>query len=125
MTPRASVATLVAILGVLALQVSSLREQARTREALDRLAQALAASPRATSGASATDLASAEDPNFRKAQALVDRAVAAGVWGDPQVAEFRNLRAGLTPAQLTSLMGRLIPAINAQAVRVETHGPPF
>jgi hypothetical protein len=62
---------------------------------------------------------------FARASAIVDSAIAAKEWGNDQQRDFHMSMAGLSTDDISSLIRKLVQAINAQALHVSTDGPPL
>lgn len=60
-----------------------------------------------------------------RAQSLVENAVAAETWGDPQALEFRTLLPQLSDSDRDSLLRTVVRAINDGKVKVLTRAMPF
>jgi len=90
-----------------------------------------ARAPTPTAAATDDDKAPAPAPTpasveaYQRGQRVVADAIAARVWTDKEAAQLRRLMRDLTKEQFEALGSQLIPAINAQQVRVETDGPLF
>jgi len=66
------------------------------------------------------------DPQaLEDATAIVDRALATGVWGEADASAFRRSLAGLTAQERDDLLKKLLPAVNAQQIKVTVRGPLF
>lgn len=82
--------------------------------------------PAPTVTAESTTPSPAIDPvAFTRAHDVVDRALATGAWGRTEATEFRALLPRLTNEQWTDLMKQLLPAVNAQRIKVSVVGPLF
>jgi type IV secretory pathway VirB10-like protein len=62
---------------------------------------------------------------FDSASALVEAAKKSKHWGEQQAAEMGQLFSRLDPQQADQVLRTLIPAINAQEIRVDLNGPLF
>jgi hypothetical protein len=98
-----------------------IREEIRSSRTGERLpsAQEPAVEPNETAPSPENNKA------FEGAQRLVNNAIGARLWADEQRDEWRTLSRQLTAAQLTSVQGELVRAINSQQLRVVVAGPPF